>query len=418
MLYSKHSEEYIENGLYKINQSLFYSLWSFKNKFGIPNNTPLKNYADAELIKGLFYYSVPDKGGFDKVKLFSESTLKSFYKVIVTSDSEKADKFDLKSKEASRIVFQILESERWFIFEPLVPHKNPEKAYLFCGKTKTFKEFKLELINKRLTKYKGNEQTLIDEYEKHLSSVTDLPFENKSKHSWYYTHKFQIDSVSIQSPLFKEIEDNISRCSIGDNLILNGEDVYADTGLIGFIPNDKLPSLENIGYCHICNINFGSSTQPSTVEVGLRYEKEKIKLSCPLSFPNELFDSRTVEEIISGLKLKEENDLVVFRNVYIAKNNLVDYESSFIVIASENDISIPMKDTFDIGYGAPDKWQLPVLNFLGVIPEKLASQLIDLPFKKAEFIEGDVYVHEVNIKLTYENGNAFPILQIMERLDY
>jgi hypothetical protein len=78
-VFSKESAEYIENGYYQIENVEFYSIWTFKNKFKIGNNTNEKNKVDATNLGGSFHLSIPDKGNFSSVKLFSVNELKAYY---------------------------------------------------------------------------------------------------------------------------------------------------------------------------------------------------------------------------------------------------------------------------------------------------------------------------------------------------
>lgn len=78
-MFSKDSKEYVENGFYKIKSIEFYSIWTFKNKFNIDNNTNSQNKIDATNVGGDFYLSKPDIGKFSSVKLFSVHELKAYY---------------------------------------------------------------------------------------------------------------------------------------------------------------------------------------------------------------------------------------------------------------------------------------------------------------------------------------------------
>lgn len=78
-MYNSKSEEYVENGLYIINGIKFYSIWTFKNKFNISNNSNHQNKIDASNIPGNFHQSEPDFGPFFTIKLFPISELDKYY---------------------------------------------------------------------------------------------------------------------------------------------------------------------------------------------------------------------------------------------------------------------------------------------------------------------------------------------------
>lgn len=78
-MYNLKSKEYVENGLYKIDGIEFYSIWTFKNKFDISNNSNSQNEIDAASISGNFYQSEPDFGPFRTIKIFSVNELNNYY---------------------------------------------------------------------------------------------------------------------------------------------------------------------------------------------------------------------------------------------------------------------------------------------------------------------------------------------------
>ncbi|MDX7833847.1 hypothetical protein SJS85_00170 [Aeromonas caviae] len=85
MVYDRNSSERIENGLYEIDGELWFSIWTFKNKFGIVPNNNSANLKDAILISSAFNDDhitiIPDIGNFGHVKGFREHNLKDFYRV-------------------------------------------------------------------------------------------------------------------------------------------------------------------------------------------------------------------------------------------------------------------------------------------------------------------------------------------------
>lgn len=83
MIYDKSCPEYVENGLYQVGDVLWYSIWTFKNKFGGLNNTGPINLADAINLSKLYDFItlVPEIGNFETVRGFREKDLKEFYKI-------------------------------------------------------------------------------------------------------------------------------------------------------------------------------------------------------------------------------------------------------------------------------------------------------------------------------------------------
>lgn len=83
-IYSKEGtkEVYQSNGHYRINSIDYMSIWTFKNKYQIKENTNDINAADSkELVsRGIGYeISVPDLGRFPTVKIFKVDDLEQYY---------------------------------------------------------------------------------------------------------------------------------------------------------------------------------------------------------------------------------------------------------------------------------------------------------------------------------------------------
>lgn len=83
MVYDKNSKEYRENGLYEIDGVLWYSIWTFKNKFGGSRSLLFYNLTESvELSKKYKSISiVADTKGIDSSKAFREEDLKEFYEI-------------------------------------------------------------------------------------------------------------------------------------------------------------------------------------------------------------------------------------------------------------------------------------------------------------------------------------------------
>ena len=83
MIYDKQSPEHRGNGLYEIGGVLWYSVWTFKNKFGGSRNTGPINQMDAIELSKLYDFItlVPEIGQFDTVRGFREVELKQFYEI-------------------------------------------------------------------------------------------------------------------------------------------------------------------------------------------------------------------------------------------------------------------------------------------------------------------------------------------------
>ncbi len=81
--YSKTDDEYISNGVYKIDGEIYKSVWAYKEANHKLDETDLKaNGQDALSIKGSlkkYFKCKPDFEGFNSILIFKESDLDSFY---------------------------------------------------------------------------------------------------------------------------------------------------------------------------------------------------------------------------------------------------------------------------------------------------------------------------------------------------
>lgn len=82
-IYSKMDDEYISNGVYKIEGEIFKSVWAYKEAHQKLDETDLKaNGQDALSIKGAlkkYFKCKPDFEGFSSILIFKETDLDSFY---------------------------------------------------------------------------------------------------------------------------------------------------------------------------------------------------------------------------------------------------------------------------------------------------------------------------------------------------
>jgi len=85
MVYDINSPERIENGLFEIDGELWYSIWTFKNKYGITPNSNSANLQDAANVSRMcndeHITIIPDIGNFGHVKGFREQDLIHYYNI-------------------------------------------------------------------------------------------------------------------------------------------------------------------------------------------------------------------------------------------------------------------------------------------------------------------------------------------------
>jgi len=81
--YSKNNPEYRNNGHYQINDIVFMSIWTFKNKHNIQPNTNASNGEDSQALMakgGIFHTSSPDFGNqFAKIYIFTATSLNNYF---------------------------------------------------------------------------------------------------------------------------------------------------------------------------------------------------------------------------------------------------------------------------------------------------------------------------------------------------
>lgn len=81
-IYSKDSPEYLGNGHYKINGVEFMSVWTFKNKHNLPQNTKIQNSNEGkELSMKVQNKKIikPDFGLFEQIYIYPVSDLEEYY---------------------------------------------------------------------------------------------------------------------------------------------------------------------------------------------------------------------------------------------------------------------------------------------------------------------------------------------------
>ncbi|RUQ13070.1 hypothetical protein [Aeromonas hydrophila] len=82
-IYRRGMIERQDNGVYLVNGVMWYSVWSFKKKFGIMPNTNEANLLDAINLSRVFndehILIEPEVGEFRTVKGFMEAHLRQYY---------------------------------------------------------------------------------------------------------------------------------------------------------------------------------------------------------------------------------------------------------------------------------------------------------------------------------------------------
>lgn len=84
-MFNRESNEYIDNGHYRVDDIEFMSIWTFKNKNFLSNNTTEVNGEDAlrlRNIEGIIIHTCePDFGNFEIINIYPIDELRRFYKV-------------------------------------------------------------------------------------------------------------------------------------------------------------------------------------------------------------------------------------------------------------------------------------------------------------------------------------------------
>lgn len=82
MIYEKGMPEYLDNGVYHINGEIWCTLWAYKNRHGLPHNTPPMNTVDSNRLTASGCESIltnPDIKTYPTVKAFREYDLNSLF---------------------------------------------------------------------------------------------------------------------------------------------------------------------------------------------------------------------------------------------------------------------------------------------------------------------------------------------------
>jgi hypothetical protein len=82
MAYKKGDPEYRSNGHYVIEGEDWMSIWTYKNKMGLGNNSTPVNGSEAKELLSMGKQtnnSVPDFGSFGNILLFKETDLNAYY---------------------------------------------------------------------------------------------------------------------------------------------------------------------------------------------------------------------------------------------------------------------------------------------------------------------------------------------------